>query len=70
MTETRRYVPVEVVTGLLEALDGTPDEYEQAKVNMAASVIELTERTVWRGNPEWPAKFWSSEPVPVDVEEA
>ena len=33
-------------------------------------LIELTERTVWRGNPEWPAKFWSSEPVPVDVGEA
>ena len=49
MAETHRYVPVKAVTGLLEALDGTANEYEQAKVSMAASVIELTEERAMFG---------------------
>ena len=28
-------------------------------------VIELTERMVGRGDPVWPAKFYTSKPVPV-----
>ena len=30
------------------------------------SVIELTERMIGQGDPVWPAKFYISEPVPVD----
>ena len=29
-------------------------------------VIELTERMIGQGDPVWPAKFYISEPVPVD----
>lgn len=33
---------------------------------MAGDVIELTERMIGQGDPVWPAKFYISEPVPVD----
>ena len=30
-------------------------------------VLELTERTVGRGDPVWPARFYISKPVPMEV---
>ena len=43
------------------------DAHEATEVTVAVGdVIELTERMIGQGDPVWPAKFYISEPVPVD----
>ncbi len=67
MSDTIRVVRVDdVIAEGVGVLNGSILLVWDGQNWVPVDVIELTERMIGQGDPVWPAKFYISEPVPVD----